>query len=163
MKSRIRTFHGQLVIVDVELAAIVGIAPKQLHDLLMRRRPKIPLEFVFPLPMDELGNLEPPISGIRLNSRGAHLVLTEHGVILVAAVLHDPRAVELAIQVARDFASLRDVHSSNADLTLRVESLGRAIATLDRETQRHFKVINEALGSLEESPPRGIRPQRNLH
>lgn len=163
MKSKIRTLHGQPVIVDVDLAAIIGVATKQLKALVVRRRPKIPLEFVFSVPMHELGDLDPPIAGVLLNSRDAHLVLTVHGVILIAAVLRDPRAVKLAIQVVRTFASLREVHSSDAELTRRVGSLEKAIATLDRETQRHFKMVNEALGALEESSARGIRPHRNLH
>jgi hypothetical protein len=112
--KQIRVLRGQLVILDVDLADLYGVAPERLIELVKRDLPKFSVEFAFSLEPDELRNLEP---------RVASLAFTEHGVIIAASVLNSPHAVEMSIHVVRAFVKLREALPSDRELVRNDEAL----------------------------------------
>ena len=53
------------------------------------------------------------------------LVFTEHGVVMLSAVLNSGRAVEMSILVVEAFVRMRELIASNKDIAARVEKLER--------------------------------------
>jgi hypothetical protein len=69
-------------------------------------------------------------------------VFTEHGVVMLSAVLRSARAVQMSIVVVQAFVRLREMIAANKDLAVRVEKLETG--------QRHISSIIEALiGEIE--------------
>ena len=55
--KRIRVLGGQLVLLDVDLADLYGVAPERLTELVRRNQPKFPVEFAFSIEPNEIRNL----------------------------------------------------------------------------------------------------------
>ena len=50
-------------------------------------------------------------------------VFTEHGVVMLSAVLNSARAVEMSVLVVDAFVRMRELMASNKDIAARVEKL----------------------------------------
>jgi hypothetical protein len=109
MAGRIRSLHGQLVILDVDLAVLFVVTPERLNALLRERRSPVAKEFAFPVGLKEIGNLEPRMEDPGVGSaRSTWLVYTEHGVLVAGDVLDDPHAVQQSIRLVRAFVAKRE-------------------------------------------------------
>ncbi len=67
---------------------------------------------------------------------------------MAATILNSPRAVEMSVYVVRAFVKLREVLSSNTELTRKLEALEKSIATLDARTRRQFEEVYGAIRAL---------------
>ncbi|MFZ2509177.1 MAG: hypothetical protein WAW79_11980 [Steroidobacteraceae bacterium] len=76
------------------------------------------------------------------------LAFTEHGAIMAATVLNSPRAVEMSVYVVRAFVKLRELLTSNTELTRKLEALEKSVATLDVRTRRQFEEVYRAIRAL---------------
>jgi hypothetical protein len=56
---------------------------------------------------------------------------TEHGALMVAAVLNTPRAVDVSIYVVRAFVKLRDILASNEELAVKLTELEQRVSSHD--------------------------------
>ena len=63
---------------------------------------------------------------------------TEHGALMLANVLNSERAAQTSVQVVRVFVRLRQLLSSNAELTRQLESL-------EKKYDAQFKVVFDAI------------------
>lgn len=162
--KRIRVLRGQLVLLDVDLADLYGVAPERLADLVRRNQPNVSVEFAFSIEPNEIRNLQPTVAASsRGGNRGAPLGFTEHGVIMAATVLNSPHAVEMSIQVVRAFVKLREALPSDLELVGKIETLEKSVATLDAKTREQFEEVYRAIHTLMAPPPRKTRPHRKLH
>jgi hypothetical protein len=137
--------------IDEDLAAIYGVQTKQLNQQVRRNAGRFPPDFVFRLTPDEASNLRSPIaiSGSRWGGRRYQpLVFTEHGAVMLAAVLNSPRAVHASVLIARAFVRLRRLAFGRRELSVRLKELERRVGTHDGEIQNLFN----ALGAMIEGP-----------
>ena len=98
--------RGRRVMLDVDLAAVYGVAPKRLNEQVRRNRGRFPDDFAFQLTLDEARVVLASRSQIATLKRGQNLkyapyVFTEHGAVMLAAVLNSPIAIDASIQVVR--------------------------------------------------------------
>ena len=82
------------------------------------------------------------------------LAFAEHGAIMAAMVLNNPRAVQMSVYVVRAFVNLREVLASNKNLARWLETLEKSVAALDAGTRRQFDHVYEAILGLMNSGPR---------
>ncbi|MGB6307746.1 MAG: hypothetical protein WBF89_08120, partial [Steroidobacteraceae bacterium] len=86
---------------------------------------------------------------------------TEHGAIMVAAILNSPRAVKMSLYVVRAFVRLRELLASDT-------ALARKLDELERKYQHHDEAITAILSAIRKltNPPaakgRGIGFTANL-
>lgn len=73
---------------------------------------------------------------------------TEHGAVMLAAVLKSPRAVQASVAIARAFVRLRKLAFGRRELTSRLKELELRVGTHDGEIKELF----EALGAMIEGP-----------
>jgi hypothetical protein len=78
---------------------------------------------------------------------------TEHGVAMLSAVLHSPRAVQVSIEIVRAFVRLRAMLAAHTDLA-------RKLGALERKYDAQFKVVFDAIRELMAPPPR--KPRRQI-
>jgi hypothetical protein len=70
---------------------------------------------------------------------------TEHGAIMVAAILNSPRAVEMSVYVVRAFVQLRELLSSNKELAKRLDQLE---ARIEKKLTTHDETIAAMLSAI---------------
>jgi len=150
--ERILILRGQRVLLDVDLAALCGVAPKRLNEQVKRNLTKFPEDFAFQVEINELRLLRSQIAtldrGRGRHSKYAPMAFTEHGAIMAATVLNSPRAVEMSVYVVRAFVKMREVLASNAELARKLKALEKSVATLDARTRRQFEEVYGAIRAL---------------
>ena len=155
VESRIFVLRGQKVILDNDLAELYGVPVKRLNEQIKRNRERFPQDFTFQLSAEEQQSLR---SQNATSKRGGRRYLpyafTEHGAIMAATVLNSERAVEMSVFVVRAFVRLREMLSTNQQLSGKIDELERRLDTHDASIQELIEAIRE----LMEPPPASGRP-----
>jgi hypothetical protein len=81
---------------------------------------------------------------------------TEHGAIMVAAVLNSERAIKVSVYVVRAFVKLRAMLGTQKDFASKLEDLENKFAEHDRK----FKAVFEAIRELMQ--PTAVAPKRRI-
>lgn len=129
VEGLIRVIRGQKVMLDSDLAALYGVPTRVLNQAVRRNPDRFPERFMFQLSKEEASALRSQIVTLE-DGRGrypkyAPLAFTEHGVVMLSAVLNSARAVEMSILVVDAFIRMREMLASNKDIAARVEKLER--------------------------------------
>jgi len=113
------------VILDADLAALYGVSTKRLNEQVKRNRSRFPADFMFQLTADEKAEVVANCDHLRRLKFSPNLpyVFTEHGTIMAANVLNSERAVHASVAVVRAFVRLREMITSNAELSRRLDDL----------------------------------------
>lgn len=144
----IRAIRGQRVILDSDLAAIYGVATKDLNKAISRNIARFPADFVFRLVLEEVIDLRFQI-GTSKPGRGGRRYLpyafTEHGAIMAATVLNSPKAVEMSVFVVRAFVKMREKLLATATLAKRLAEVEKNLMLHDVALQELFEQIRPLL------------------
>jgi hypothetical protein len=146
--ERIREIGGQLVLLDVDLADLYGVAPAELRTMIRRNKAAFPVEFVIPVVLG--------------GHRRRHLAFTEHGVIVAGSMFPDSGIEALSIHIVRAFVKLREANESQMDVAHRVDVLDDAVNSLDATIREQFSAIYEALG-MSSRLQHGLIARQKLH
>lgn len=126
VESLIHVIRGQKVMLDSDLAALYEVPTKRLNEAVRRNRSRFPETYMFRLTHEEIAPMRSQIAtASKRNIRYQPLVFTEHGVVMLSAVLNSARAVEMSILVVDAFVRMRELIASNKDIAARVEKLER--------------------------------------
>ncbi len=126
VESLIRVIRGQKVMLDSDLAVLYEVPTKRLNEAVKRNLERFPGNFMFQLSTDEDALLRSQIATSNKDRGGRRYrpyAFTEHGVVMLSAVLNSPRAIEMSILVVNAFVRLRELVASNKDIAARVEKL----------------------------------------
>lgn len=168
ISSSILQLRGQRVILDTDLARLYGVQTKTFNQAVKRNLARFPPDFMFQLTQDELQDLRsqfvtPSQWGGR---RYLPYAFTEHGAAMAASILRSPQAVEVSVYVVRAFVRMREMLSSHAELSHKLEELdSRLTARIDTHDKYLAAIVGEIreLRPLPEDPQRriGFRPERS--
>ena len=126
VESLIHVIRGQKVMLDRDLAALYGVPTKRLNEAVKRNPERFPAKFMFQLSTEEANKMRSQFAtASRINVRYQPLAFTEHGVVMLSAVLNSQRAIQMSILVVDAFVRLRELIASNKDIAARVEKLER--------------------------------------
>jgi hypothetical protein len=160
-ERRIFTIRGQAVMLDSDLAEIYEVATGALNQAVDRNSRRFPDGFAFRLTPDEWKSLisQSVISNLgRGGRRKLPRVFTEHGAMMLAAVLHSDRAIDASIIVVDAFVRLRHVLDANRALARKIEGLAAKVGDHDKA----FAVVFEELKRLTADPPVPEQPRRRI-
>jgi hypothetical protein len=153
----IRVIRQKRVILGPDLAALYGVPSKALNQAVRRNQERFPEDFMFILTNQEVAILRSQfVTSSWGGSRYLPMAFTEHGVVMLSAVLKSKQAIEMSIAVARAFVRLRRTFAANKDLATRVEKLEsgqeRTVSILEVIVEDLDRVVEE----IEEikAPPR---------
>jgi len=143
MDSKIHLIRGQRVMLDSDLATIYVVPTMRLNEQFKRNRQRFPGDFAFQLTQEEFADL---ISQIAISSshggrRKLPWVFTEHGAIMLAAILNSARAVEMSVFVVRAFVQMREVLMGNRQLAAK-------LAELEKRVGGHDEVIADLITAI---------------
>jgi hypothetical protein len=125
-------------------------AAERLNEQVKRNRTRFPDDFIVQLTLDEARALWASRSQGATLKRGQNpkyppYAFTEHGAVMLAAVLNSPVAVEASIQVVRAFVRLRALVAAHEELAQKLE-------VLERRFDHQFGVVFEAIRQLMAPP-----------
>ena len=130
---RIFEIRGQRVMLDSDLAALYGVETGALVRATKRNLGRFPEDFIFQLSYGEWENLKCQIGISRSwgGTRKAPYAFTEHGSIMLSAVLNSPRAKEISVLVVRAFIWMRQTVPAYKELADKVAELEAAVGRHD--------------------------------
>jgi hypothetical protein len=161
--QRIFYLRGQKVMLDSDLAELYGVTTMRLNEQVKRNPKRFPTDFMFQLSEDDWKNLisqnaissSLPVQKKWGGRRKLPFVFTEHGTIMLAAVLNSERAVFASIYVVRAFVKLREFLEVNKELARKIEELE---AKYDEQFSIVFQAIRELIQKKNEPlTPIGFR------
>ena len=79
-------------------------------------------------------------------------VFTDYGVAMLSSILNSERAIDVNIQIMRDFTRLREMIVSHKDLAYKLEQLERKYADHDQKFMAIFEALRRLLQEKEEPP-----------
>jgi hypothetical protein len=162
--SRIFYVRGQKVMLDSDLASIYCVETKVLNQAVKRNFARFPEDFFFQLTTDEWESLRSQI--VTLNEkphektgsfgRGKFrkylpYVFTEHGALMLSAVLQSDVAVNAGIFVVRAFVKLREFLKINKELAKKIEEL-------EARYDEKFSMVFETIYQLIEKKNEPLNP-----
>ena len=161
IENHILLIRGHKVLLDSDLAELYGVETGALTRAVRRNIDRFPDDFMFQLTNDEFEDLKSQ-SGISSwgGRRYAPYAFTEQGVAMLSSVLHNPRAVQVNVEIMRTFVRLRQILASNAELA-------RKLHNLEKKYDTKFRVVFEAIRQLMAPPskqknkePFGFHPKK---
>ena len=149
ISQAIRIVRGRRVLLDVDLAALYGVATKRLNEQVKRNLDRFPEDFLFRLSRAEVEALnrsqDATGSQKHRDPRFRPRAFTEHGAIMAAMVLNSQRAMEISVYVVRAFVRLREILASNKELAVKLGELERKIDTHDQAIAGILKAIRQLM------------------
>lgn len=147
---------------DFHLAELYDVETKALNQAVKRNLNRFPSDFMIQLNPHEWSVLKAEMAVSEVETTWSQIVttsrpkknlpyaFTEQGVAMLSSVLKSDRAVAMNITIMRAFVILRQY-------LMNYEELSKRIDALEKEMNRKFKDIHEALNYLlQKDPPREI-------
>jgi hypothetical protein len=149
-ESRIFLVRGKRVMLNIDLAEIYGVSTRRLNEQVGRNLKRFPADFMFRLTQEEWHELVANCDKFKRLKHypGSPMAFTEHGAVMLAAVLKSPRAVTASVAIARAFVRLRRLAFGRREFGSRLKELERRVGTHDGDIKELF----DALGALIEGP-----------
>lgn len=146
IQNKIFKLRGARVILDFDLARLYEVEARVLNQSVKRNYRRFPPDFMFQLSHDEWSEIKNSSQTVMssLKHRGLKyqpFAFTEQGVAMLSSILNSEKAIDVNIAIMRAFVLLRQHLMDYKDLK-------EGIATLEKEMNRKFKDINEALHYL---------------
>lgn len=133
---------------DKDLAKLYGVETKVLIQAVKRNIERFPAHFMFQLTEVEVHDIlrsqfatsNKPLKQVSGHggTRFLPYAFTEQGVAMLSSVLHGKRAIQVNIAIMDAFVKLRQLLSSHADLTRKLE-------TLEKKYDYQFKAVFDAI------------------
>ncbi len=145
IERSILLIRGLKVLLDTDLAEMYDVETRVLVQAVKRNLDRFPDDFMFQLSKEELEDWRSQFvtsnPGAKMGLRRPPYAFTEQGVAMLSSVLHSPRAVAVNIEIMRAFVRLREMLSSNAELSRRLDSL-------ERKYDAQFRGVFDAIRQL---------------
>ena len=158
IQQAILLIRGKRVMLDANLAKLYGVSTKRLNEQVKRNRDRFPQDFMFQLNPEEAEVLRSQIATSK-EGRGGRRYLpfafTEHGAIMLAAVLNTPLAIEISVFVVRAFVRLHEILITHKALAHKLSELESKIETHDEAIRSLMPAIRQ-LTAAPERPPKKI-------
>jgi hypothetical protein len=155
--SRIFLLRSERVMLDSDLAEIYKVETRMLNCAVKRNEKRFPSDFMFQLSIEEWENLKYQYGTSSWGGkRKLPYVFTEHGAIMLAAVLNGQRAIDASISVVRAFLKLRQLITMSKETARKLEDFegktNEKLSEHDKMFQLVFDTLKKVL--IQESKPK---------
>ena len=154
IEQKIYLIRSHKVMLDQDLAEMYGVEVKRLNEQVRRNLKRFPADFMFELTYQEFMSLKPHFatsSSAHGGRRKAPLAFTEQGVAMLSGILNSDRAIEVNILIMRAFVKLREMITSD-------KNLSRRLYDLEKKYDSQFKLVFDAIRQLM-APPVKEKPK----
>lgn len=143
IETKILLIRGQKVMLDADLAELYDVQTKVLNQAVKRNTERLPADFMLQLTASEKTEVVTNcdhLSQLKYSNTLPY-AFTEQGVAMLSSVLRSSRAIEVNIAIMRTFVQLRQMLTSNAELS-------RKLVAMEKNYDIKFKAIFEAIHQL---------------
>ncbi len=163
IEGSILSIRGERVMLDADLAAVYGVTTKALNQAVKRNRDRFPEGFIFQLTPDEYVALRSQfVTSNEKPGRGGrrHLpfAFTEHGAVMLAALLKSRRAVDVSVFVVKAFIRMRRMLADQRRFGLKLDEIESKLGVYDQ----NFRVVFDAIRKLMDKPKPEPQPPRKI-
>lgn len=144
IERKIYFIRHQKIMIDRDLADLYGVETRVLNQAVRRNIKRFPDDFMFQLSKEETEIWKSQIvmtNKERMGLRRRPYAFTQEGIAMLSGVLNSERAIQVNIEIMRTFVNLRQMLSSNAQLS-------RKFKALEKKYDKQFKVVFEAIYNL---------------
>jgi hypothetical protein len=133
---------------DSDLATIYGVSTKALNQAVRRNPDRFPADFMFQLSEPEAATLRSQSVTSKIGRGGRRyqpIAFTEHGAVMLSAVLRSSTAVKASVLIARAFVRLRRLAIAHKDLARRLDRLEGVVAGQRGEIGELFDALRRLI------------------
>ena len=162
---RIYTVRGGRVMLDSDLAAVYGVSTSAMNQAVERNDRRFPATFAFRLTDGEWENLKSQFvtsSSVWGGRRKLPRVFTEHGAVMLAAVLNSARAIAASHVVVDTFIRFRRVLDANRTLARKIDDLAHKVDTHDRAIAIIFHELRQLAADAPDAGPDPAQPKGRI-
>jgi hypothetical protein len=145
IQQKIYEIRGHKVMFDFDLAALYEVGTKVLNQAVKRNMERFPERFMFRLTVKEWESIRSQIVTASEQSKRnigiTPFAFSEHGVTMLASVLHSKKAIKMNIAIVEAFITLKE-------FALNYKELSDKLKEIENTYNRQFKDIYEAIHYL---------------
>jgi hypothetical protein len=141
IEKAIYLIRGEKVMLDRDLAELYQVETRVLNQAVGRNHERFSPDFMFELTREEIFGISQLVTSSTLKFSKRVSVFTEQGVAMLSTVLRSKRALHVNIEIMRAFVKLRQMLSSNTELSRRLDEL-------EGKYDRQFKIVFDAFRRL---------------
>lgn len=161
IEHNIYLIRGHKVMLSHDLALLYGVETRTLIQAVKRNMERFPEDFMFQLTWEEAQFSRSQTVILKVQKHGFNVkylpyAFTEQGVAMLSGILHSKRAVQVNVAIMRAFVKIRDILSTNKELSYKLNELERKIERHDTEIQSIFEAIRRLMAPPPEPPKRRI-------
>lgn len=163
IQKKSHEIRGQRVILDFDLAELYEVGTKVLNQAIKRNIEKFPSDFMFRLTAKEWKNISSlsviTLGSPNLNNRSQFVTgsqkhrpksippyaFTEHGVAMLASVLHSEKAIKMNIAIVRAFIALRQFAVNYTELAKEIKELKEITGSHNIQLNQIYDAIENLL------------------
>ena len=148
IESKIFVVRKSKIMLDSDLSALYGVTTKRLNQQVNRNLQRFPRDFMFRLTKAEHELLRLQIATSKKGRGGRRtspFVFTEHGAIMLASVLNSERAIETSVLVVRAFVRLREMLSTQKNITRKIAELEKRLTGHDQDLKAILTAIKQLM------------------
>ncbi len=154
--STIYIIRGQKVILDRDLAELYGVETKRLKEQVKRNIERFPTHYLFELSKEETEISRSQIATLKQGDNIKYLpyAFTEHGVLMLSAVLKSSKAILISIQIIDIFVKLRKAILDNNEVLIAINKLEKRTDNNTKNIEIVFRYLDELIDKKETANPR---------
>ncbi|HEY7116956.1 MAG TPA: ORF6N domain-containing protein [Tepidisphaeraceae bacterium] len=158
IEEQIFLIRGERVMLSGDLAALYGVATRELNQAVKRNRERFPRDFMFQLTRAEAQRSRSQTVTLKRGQNIKYLpyAFTEEGVAMLSAVLRSRRAVAVSIEIMKAFVRLRRMLADHGQLRRKLADLERKLVDHDAK----FGMVFQAIEQLLEEPSAEVEKPR---
>jgi phage regulator Rha-like protein len=151
IEKKILLIRGHKVMLSMHLAELYGVETRALNQAIKRNSDRFPEDFMFRLNAAESKQLvsQNVIPHKKYLGGSFPYAFTEQGVAMLSSVLNSAQAIQVNIAIMRTFVNLREMISSNKELTHKLAQLEKKTENHDEEIKLIFSAIRQLMAPPE--------------
>ncbi len=154
LRSKIHNIRGLQVMIDYDLAILYQTDSKVLNQAVKRNVERFPEAYKFQLNEAEKNELVTNCDRLFALKHSTVLptAFTEHGIAMLASVLHSDFAIKMSLKIIDTFMNMRKFIADNANVFNRLDYVENKLQINDMK----FKEVFDALEEKNKQPTQGV-------
>ena len=157
--SKIYLLRENKVMLDKDLAVLYGVESRRLREQVKRNIGRFPKHFMVQLTAKEVRFMVSQNAIPSVQSLGGSMpyAFTEHGVLMLANVLKNDRAIRVSVKIIEIFVKMREVITSHKELLSKIEEIDKKVSNQDQKVELLFKYVKNFMQNEDERPKIGYK------
>lgn len=157
--GKIYLLRDSKIMLDKDLAILYDVQAIRLRQQVKRNSSRFPKHFMFQLTAKEVEFMVSQNVIPSVQSLGGALpyAFTEHGILMLANVLKNERAIHVSIKIIEIFVKMREVITSHKELLSKIEQIEKKVTNQDEKVELLFNYVKKFIQGEQDRPKIGYK------